>query len=102
MALLAAGEVAENQRLIRRDPDICSKEKAHMNSSLIAWRFADPRTKRLLGRESTSEEPAAFWRINGYRARLLVWTRDEWERLETPPSDAQYHPTGVWCALRLD
>jgi hypothetical protein len=45
---------------------------------------------------------AAFWRINGYRVKLLMWTTDEWEQLESPPSDAQLHPAGVWCALRLD
>jgi hypothetical protein len=55
-----------------------------------------------------TEEPAdrnvraIYWRINGYRARLLVWTIPEWEKLETRPSDAQYHPSGVWCALRMD
>jgi hypothetical protein len=51
---------------------------------------------------SAREPRAAFWRINGYRARLLIWTHDEWEKLESPPSDAQLHPCGVWCALRLD
>jgi hypothetical protein len=45
---------------------------------------------------------AVLWRINGYRARLLVWTPDEWEQLESRPSDAQFHPSGIWCALRLD
>jgi hypothetical protein len=45
---------------------------------------------------------AVLWRINGFRARLLVWTVEEWENLEARPTDAQYHPSGVWCALRLD
>jgi hypothetical protein len=45
---------------------------------------------------------AVFWRINGYRAKLLVWTAEEWEELEARPSDAQLHPSGVWCALRLE
>jgi hypothetical protein len=45
---------------------------------------------------------AVFWRINGYRARLLIWTLQEWEKLDIRPSDAQYHPSGVWCALRVD
>ena len=48
------------------------------------------------------ETKAAYWRINGFRARLLVWTIAEWEQLERRPADAQYHPSGVWCALRLD
>ncbi len=49
-----------------------------------------------------SESGTVLWRINGFRARLLVWTAEEWEKLEAQPSDAQYHPSGVWCALRLD
>lgn len=43
-----------------------------------------------------------YWRINGYPARIIVWTAEEWARLEEPPQDAQYYPCGVWCALRLD
>lgn len=54
---------------------------------------------RIHGRPESS---AVFWRINGFRARLLVWTADEWERLEPRPPDAQFHPSGVWCALRLE
>jgi hypothetical protein len=49
-----------------------------------------------------AESGAVLWRINGFRARLLVWTVEEWEKLEAHPIDAQYHPSGVWCALRLD
>lgn len=41
------------------------------------------------------------WRINGHPARLLIWSAEEWERLDVRPIDAQYHPFGVWCALRL-
>lgn len=48
------------------------------------------------------ESGAVFWRINGFRAKLLVWTADEWEKLEARPPDAQLHPSGVWCALRMD
>ncbi|WP_337177248.1 hypothetical protein [Paludisphaera sp.] len=44
---------------------------------------------------------AAGWRINGHPARLLIWSAEEWERLDVRPIDAQYHPFGVWCALRL-
>ena len=40
-----------------------------------------------------------LWRINGFRARLLVWTEDEWQKLDAHPSDAQYHPSGIWCAV---
>jgi hypothetical protein len=45
---------------------------------------------------------AAGWRINGHAARLVIWSPEEWEKLEVRPMDAQYHPYGVWCALRLD
>src|SRR4051794_18896156 len=37
------------------------------------------------------------WRINGHPARLLIWSIEEWESLEDPPTDAQLHPFGVWC-----
>ncbi len=51
---------------------------------------------------SRPETAAVFWRINGFRARLLVWTVEEWEKMDARPVDAQFHPSGVWCALRLD
>jgi hypothetical protein len=44
---------------------------------------------------------AAGWRINGHPARLLIWSLEEWEGLDIRPIDAQFHPFGVWCALRL-
>lgn len=46
--------------------------------------------------------PTAGWRINGYAARLVIWSPEEWEKLEVRPMDAQFHPFGVWCALRLE
>jgi hypothetical protein len=49
-----------------------------------------------------ADSGAVLWRINGFRARLLVWTVEEWEKLEYHPIDAQYHPSGIWCALRLE
>ncbi|MDB5350493.1 MAG: hypothetical protein JWN86_1740 [Planctomycetota bacterium] len=49
-----------------------------------------------------SERNAAHWRINGYGATIFIWTAAEWELLEERPSDAQYYPCGIWCALRLD
>ena len=52
--------------------------------------------------EHSPESGAVFWRINGYRARLVIWTVEEWEKLDRHPKDAQYHPCGVWCALRMD
>ena len=45
---------------------------------------------------------AVLWRINGYRAKLLIWTQNEWEELKPRPPDAQHHPCGLWCALRLE
>ncbi len=54
------------------------------------------------GRGAGPESQAAYWRINGCRARLLIWTPDEWKKMKPPPADAQYHPCGLWCALRLD
>jgi hypothetical protein len=51
---------------------------------------------------SGPESGSVFWRINGFRAKLLVWTSEEWNNLDTRPVDAQFHPSGVWCALRLD
>ena len=73
-----------------------------MNAISVARVFAQPRTDRRLCGEPVPDERATFWWINGYRARLLVWTQDEWENLQTPPLDAQFHPAGVWCALRMD
>ncbi len=53
-------------------------------------------------RRGAPMKPATGWRINGYPARLLIWSAEEWEHLESRPIDAQYHPFGVWCALRLE
>lgn len=50
---------------------------------------------------SSGMRPMAGWKINGHPARLLIWSEEEWEHLEVRPIDAQYHPYGFWCALRL-
>ena len=50
----------------------------------------------------SEEWNVARWTINGFPARVIVWTSDEWERLEARPLDAQYLPCGVWCAIRVD
>lgn len=55
-----------------------------------------------LGARPRVGRPGVGWRINGYPARLLIWSVEEWEHLESRPIDAQYHPFGVWCALRLE
>lgn len=51
---------------------------------------------------SADQGGSVRWRINGYPARLLIWSPEEWERLPEHPADAQFHPMGIWCALRLD
>ena len=73
-----------------------------MGTPAKAQEFAPSCVELRLDAEPASETKAAYWRINGFRARLLVWTVAEWEQLERRPADAQYHPSGVWCALRLD
>ena len=73
-----------------------------MKMSLFARSPVDSGSRQCLEADENFEEPAAFWRINGHRARLVVWTSEEWTRLKSPPSDAQYHPAGVWCALRVE
>jgi hypothetical protein len=73
-----------------------------MGTSIKAREYAPLRGDLWIYIDPVLESPAAFWRINGFRARLVVWTADEWEKLERRPPDAQFHPSGVWCALRLD
>ena len=53
-------------------------------------------------RQAKRPRQASGWKINGYAARLVIWSQEEWEKLEVRPMDAQYHPYGVWCALRLE
>ncbi|HWE38489.1 MAG TPA: hypothetical protein VG406_18100 [Isosphaeraceae bacterium] len=55
-----------------------------------------------LFRPPLEEQYEAHWRINGYRATIVVWTSEQWERLAERPADAQYYPCGIWCALRMD
>ena len=44
-----------------------------------------------------------YWRVNGYRAAMLVWTDDEFERLacHERPADAQHFSCGIWAVLRM-
>jgi hypothetical protein len=44
-----------------------------------------------------------YWRINGYRAAMLVWTDSEFERLPAweRPADAQHFSCGIWAVLRM-
>src|SRR5277367_118995 len=85
-----------------RERGIGLEERKQMNATRVARVLTQPRTDLRLCAEPASEESATYWWINGYRARLLVWTQDEWANLETRPTDAQLHPAGVWCALRMD
>jgi hypothetical protein len=66
---------------------------------------ADVATKRTILRlhkphEDTARSPC--WRINGFPARVLIWTAEEWSRLTERPNDAQEYPNGIWCALRIE
>ena len=73
-----------------------------MGTPLQAAAFTNPAMDLRIYVDRGPEARSAFWKINGYRASLLVWTIDEWEKLDVRPTDAQYHPSGVWCALRVD
>ena len=64
-------------------------------------RMSGPALARFEGAAVNRFRPADGWRINGHPARLLIWSAEEWEHLPIRPIDAQYHPFGVWCALRL-
>jgi hypothetical protein len=45
---------------------------------------------------------SARWLINGFPAKVLIWTAEDWACLTDQPSDAQPCPNGVWCALRME
>ena len=70
-----------------------------MNLQCHANQEVSPRPT--LYRPSDEVRNSALWRINGYAATIIVWTAEEWDRLAERPTDAQYYPCGVWCALRL-
>jgi hypothetical protein len=63
-----------------------------------------PRLRTPLGLYSppADESNIARWRINGYRATIVIWTAAEWNGLTERPTDAQSYPGGIWCALRID
>ncbi len=44
-----------------------------------------------------------YWRVNGYRAAMLVWTDAEFARLpdRERPDDAQRLSCGIWAVLRM-
>ncbi len=55
-----------------------------------------------VGEAAGARTNVAHWRINGYRAAVIVWTAEEWGVLTERPSDAQPLPSGMWCALRWE
>jgi hypothetical protein len=73
-----------------------------MGRSLPSSRFATHRAVLRLYDPRSGSSGSDCWKINGHPARLLIWTTEEWERLEQRPADAQFHPFGVWCALRVE
>ena len=73
-----------------------------MNSAAQIDPLATTRSRLGLFNPDPAECNTARWRINGYPARIVVWTREEWENLPERPTDAQYFTCGVWCALRVD
>lgn len=51
----------------------------------------------------TRVRDVVYWRVNGYRAAMLVWTDAEFEQLADweRPSDAQHFSCGIWAVLRM-
>lgn len=62
----------------------------------------DPDPAHVQARPATPPTNEATWRINGYAAKIVVWTQAEWERMAIHPADAQFYPCGIWCALRIE
>jgi hypothetical protein len=71
-----------------------------IQSAVRTRRNAEPSIQLYSGPEQSRN--VAYWRVNGYPARVIIWTQAEWERLEKRPPDAQYLPSGLWCVLRID
>jgi hypothetical protein len=72
-----------------------------MHNTAPVQNFATPRRTLALYNPPPSETNTAYWRIDGFRAAIIIWTVEEWESLKVRPLDAQLHPCGVWCALRV-
>jgi hypothetical protein len=73
-----------------------------MSQSQPSSRLPTPRAVLRLFQPHSPAVSSDRWRIDGHPARLLIWSIEEWENLEHRPSDAQFHPFGVWCALRIE
>jgi len=63
---------------------------------------ATKRSRLKLHVPSADLASSARWLINGFPARILIWTAEEWGRLSDHPDDAQQYPNGIWCALRME
>ena len=73
-----------------------------MGTPLPAREFPPPRTDLRLYVHPEADSQVVFWRINGFPAQIIIWTSEEWNNLESRPTDAQHYPgCGIWCALRL-
>ena len=72
-----------------------------MNHAAQVQSFSKPHSTLSLYTPPVPKANVAHWRINGHPAVVVVWTKEEWDRLENRPTDAQYYLCGVWCALRL-
>ena len=73
-----------------------------MNNAMQTRQVAMKR-RNLKIHEPRQEPPVSvYWLINGFPARIIVWTAEEWAMLIDRPQDAQPLPNGIWCALRID
>ena len=77
-------------------------ESSMSTASAFASDLAMKRSSLRLHMPPADEGSSARWLINGFPATILIWTAEEWEKLTVRPSDAQYYPCGVWCALRME
>ena len=74
------------------------------NASMLTLHRPEPEPKE---RPRPPGEPRArdvvYWRVNGYRAAMLVWTDAEFEQLPPweRPTDAQHFSCGIWAVLRM-
>jgi hypothetical protein len=72
------------------------------NASRLTVHRPEPESQPRPSGKSPDME-VVYWRINGYRAAMLVWTDAEFERLATyeRPADAQHFSCGIWAVLRM-
>jgi hypothetical protein len=74
------------------------------NASMLTLHRPEPEPRE---RPRPPGEPRArdvvYWRVNGYRAAMLVWTDAEFELLPARerPGDAQHFSCGIWAVLRM-